>query len=192
MQGESHLPLEELKWLERVEKDADRTRRMRIVILAAEGWTAPAVAMAVGLWPALGGGPHRRRLGLLIARQGLSTDLGRRIPCDAFPCRWSTGCCTVWATAACVPVRSTARRPLRRSKSSSEVGRIASDRSPRSTPASNCESTCKTNRGSANKAQPRTYGLSGARVPRPSGKRNTSTCGCLARSAPRPDTPKDC
>jgi len=49
MHVESHLPLEELKRLERVEKDANRTRRMRIVILAAEGWTAPAIAMAVGL-----------------------------------------------------------------------------------------------------------------------------------------------
>lgn len=44
-----HLPLEELKRLERVEKDADRARRLRIIILGLEGWTSPAVAMAVGL-----------------------------------------------------------------------------------------------------------------------------------------------
>lgn len=44
-----HLPLEELKRLGRAEKDADRSKRMRIVILGLEGWTAPAVAMAVGL-----------------------------------------------------------------------------------------------------------------------------------------------
>jgi len=49
MHVESHLPLEELKRLERAEKDADRSKRMRIVILGLEGWTAPAVAMAVGL-----------------------------------------------------------------------------------------------------------------------------------------------
>ena len=49
MHVEPHLPLEELKRLEHMEKDADRARRMRIVILAVEGWTAPAVAMAVGL-----------------------------------------------------------------------------------------------------------------------------------------------
>jgi transposase len=49
MEIKSHLPLVELKRLERVEKDADRARRLRIIILAAEGWTAPAVAMAVGL-----------------------------------------------------------------------------------------------------------------------------------------------
>ena len=49
MQIESHLPLEELKRLERVEKDVDRARRLRIIILGIEGWTAPAVAMAVGL-----------------------------------------------------------------------------------------------------------------------------------------------
>jgi len=44
-----HLPLAELKRLERFEKDADRARRLRIIILGSEGWTAPAVAMAVGL-----------------------------------------------------------------------------------------------------------------------------------------------
>ena len=49
MEVVDHLPLEELKRLERVEKDADRARRMRIVILGSQGWTAPAVAMAVGL-----------------------------------------------------------------------------------------------------------------------------------------------
>ena len=49
MDVKSHFPLDELKRLERAEKDADRARRLRIVILAAEGWTAPAVAMAIGL-----------------------------------------------------------------------------------------------------------------------------------------------
>ena len=49
MRVKPHLPLEELKRLERVEKDARRSRRLRIVILAAEGWTAPAIGMAVGL-----------------------------------------------------------------------------------------------------------------------------------------------
>jgi transposase len=49
MEVKDHLPLGELKRLERVEKDADRARRMRIIILGVEGWTAPAVAMAVGL-----------------------------------------------------------------------------------------------------------------------------------------------
>jgi transposase len=49
MDVKDHLPLPELKRLERVEKDADRAKRLRIVILGQEGWTAPAVAMAVGL-----------------------------------------------------------------------------------------------------------------------------------------------
>ena len=49
MDVKPHLPLSELKRLERGEKDADRSRRLRIVILGIEGWTAPAVAMAVGL-----------------------------------------------------------------------------------------------------------------------------------------------
>ena len=44
-----HLSLEELEQLERQEKDADQAKRLRIVILALQGWTAPAIAMAVGL-----------------------------------------------------------------------------------------------------------------------------------------------
>jgi Helix-turn-helix domain len=47
MEVKDHMPLAELKGLEGVEKDADRARRLRIVILAVEGW--PAIAMAVGL-----------------------------------------------------------------------------------------------------------------------------------------------
>lgn len=49
MEVKPHLPLSELKRLERSEKNADRSRRLRIMILGTEGWTAPAVAMAVGL-----------------------------------------------------------------------------------------------------------------------------------------------
>ena len=49
MHVERHLSLLELKRLERCEKDANRARRLRIVILGMEGWTAPAVGMAVGL-----------------------------------------------------------------------------------------------------------------------------------------------
>lgn len=49
MRVESHLPIAELERLERVEKDASRARRLRIVILGSKGWTAPAIAMGVGL-----------------------------------------------------------------------------------------------------------------------------------------------
>ena len=49
MDVKPHFPLAELKRLERVEKDADRAKRLRIVILGMEGWTATAVSMAVGL-----------------------------------------------------------------------------------------------------------------------------------------------
>ena len=49
MKVKGHMPLEELQRLERMEKNADQARRLRIVILAIEGWTAPAIAMAVGL-----------------------------------------------------------------------------------------------------------------------------------------------
>jgi transposase len=38
-----------LKQIERKEKSAARFKRLRIVILAVEGWTAPAIAMSVGL-----------------------------------------------------------------------------------------------------------------------------------------------
>lgn len=49
MEVVEHLPVLELKRLERAEKNADRARRLRIVILGVEGWTAPSIAMAVGL-----------------------------------------------------------------------------------------------------------------------------------------------
>lgn len=49
MEVKPRLPLEELKQRERAEKDAGLSKRLRVVILAMEGWTAPAVAMAVGL-----------------------------------------------------------------------------------------------------------------------------------------------
>lgn len=48
MHVESHLPLAELKQLEREEQEAGRSKRLRIIILAIEGWTAPAIAMSVG------------------------------------------------------------------------------------------------------------------------------------------------
>jgi transposase len=49
MDVKPHLPLEELVRLERNEKDAARSKRLRIVILAHGGYTAPAIAMSVGL-----------------------------------------------------------------------------------------------------------------------------------------------
>jgi transposase len=49
MEVKPRLPLEQLKQLERSERDAGQSKRLRVVILAMEGWTAPAVAMAVGL-----------------------------------------------------------------------------------------------------------------------------------------------
>jgi transposase len=42
-------PLAVLEGLERKEKDATRSKRLRIIILAVQGWTAPAIAMSVGL-----------------------------------------------------------------------------------------------------------------------------------------------
>jgi transposase len=41
--------LPKLKELERMERDATRSKRLRIIILAMQGWTAPAIAMSVGL-----------------------------------------------------------------------------------------------------------------------------------------------
>ena len=46
MQVESHLPLKELKQLERAEKDAGRSKRLRIVILALGVATAAATALS--------------------------------------------------------------------------------------------------------------------------------------------------
>ena len=49
MHVEDHVPLEQLERIERDETDARRAKRLRIVILAIHGFTAPAVAMSVGL-----------------------------------------------------------------------------------------------------------------------------------------------
>jgi transposase len=49
MEVRGHLPLDELVRLERVEKDAAHAKRLRIVILAVNGYTAPAIAMSLGL-----------------------------------------------------------------------------------------------------------------------------------------------
>jgi len=70
MEVKDHMPLAELKGLEGVEKDADRARRPRIVILAVEGW--PAIAMAVGL--------TRRPPIFWVKRRGESPSMGGRKP----------------------------------------------------------------------------------------------------------------
>ena len=49
MHVEPHQTQEELKSLERDERGVTRSKRLRVLILALEGWTAPAVATAVGL-----------------------------------------------------------------------------------------------------------------------------------------------
>lgn len=49
MHVRDHLSLEHLERIEREENDAHRSKRLRIVILAIRGFTAPAVAMSVGL-----------------------------------------------------------------------------------------------------------------------------------------------
>ena len=42
MEVKPRLTLEQLKQLERTERDAGQSKRLRVVILAMEGWTAPA------------------------------------------------------------------------------------------------------------------------------------------------------
>ena len=54
MKVRPQLPLAELERLERMEKDAAHSKRLRIIILAIHGFTAPAVAMSVGLAPVKG------------------------------------------------------------------------------------------------------------------------------------------
>ena len=49
MRVKFHLTLAELERLERAEKDAAHAKRLRIVILALMGYTAPAIAMSLGL-----------------------------------------------------------------------------------------------------------------------------------------------
>jgi transposase len=43
------MSLKELTRIERKEHDAKRAKRLRIIILAMQGWTAPAIAMSMGL-----------------------------------------------------------------------------------------------------------------------------------------------
>ena len=49
MEVRQHLPLAELERLECKESNARRAKRLRIIILAMRGYTAPAVAMSLGL-----------------------------------------------------------------------------------------------------------------------------------------------
>lgn len=49
MQVHDWVTLEGLELIERRERNAQRAKRLRIVILAMRGWTAPAIAMSVGL-----------------------------------------------------------------------------------------------------------------------------------------------
>lgn len=48
MHVESHQTLEQLERLERDEPDAAKARRLRIIILALKGYTAPSIAMSLG------------------------------------------------------------------------------------------------------------------------------------------------
>ena len=49
MEVKDRVPLVELERIERHERDARRAKRLRIIILAMHGYTAPAVARSVGL-----------------------------------------------------------------------------------------------------------------------------------------------
>ena len=49
MHVEDRLPLAELQRLERLGKNSSKAGRIRIVILAIQGYTDPAIAMSVGL-----------------------------------------------------------------------------------------------------------------------------------------------
>jgi transposase len=49
MHVEDHVPLAELKRLARTEREAKLSKRYQIIVLAIEGYTAPAIAMSLGL-----------------------------------------------------------------------------------------------------------------------------------------------
>jgi transposase len=49
MHVEDHVPLAELKRLSRSERNAKLAKRIQIVVLAIEGYTAPAIARSLGL-----------------------------------------------------------------------------------------------------------------------------------------------
>jgi transposase len=49
MHVKDHVPLAELKRLARSERDAKLSKRFQIIVLAIEGYTAPAIARSLGL-----------------------------------------------------------------------------------------------------------------------------------------------
>jgi transposase len=49
MEVKNWRSLDQLRLLQRAEKDVGRAQRLQIVVLALQGWTAPAIGMAVGL-----------------------------------------------------------------------------------------------------------------------------------------------
>ena len=49
MEVRDHMTLETLERLEKKEPDPHKAKRLRIVILAIQGWTAPSIAMAQGM-----------------------------------------------------------------------------------------------------------------------------------------------
>ena len=49
MHVEDHVSLAELKRLVRSERDAKLSKRFQIIVLAIEGYTAPAIAKSLGL-----------------------------------------------------------------------------------------------------------------------------------------------
>ena len=49
MKVQDHLTLETLQRLEKKESDASQAKRLRIIILAIQGFTAPAIALTLGM-----------------------------------------------------------------------------------------------------------------------------------------------
>jgi len=49
MHVEDHVPLAKLKRLARSEREAKLSKRYQIIVLAIEGYTAPAIARSLGL-----------------------------------------------------------------------------------------------------------------------------------------------
>ena len=191
MDVKPRLPIEELKRLERHEKNADRARRLRIVLLAIEGWTAPAIGMAVGLsrricqrwvyryndlgWEGLDDRRGRKPQSPLTPEQEAAIHLLHRLGYSYLR-----------------PHLAIARRTGQRSKRFDNSGPRSSRPSRPNIRENGCASTSKTSRVSVNREPRQTCGPRKVHVPRPFGRPSTSICGCSVRSAPRRGMPRDC
>ena len=190
-----HLPLEELVRLERAEKNAARSKRLRIIILALGGYTAPAIAMSLGL--------SRRICQRLEAEPTpedqvcslRGVDVQGILATEFGVLRSLSGIYHLLHRLGYSYLRP---RPRHRRANPQAQDEFKADLPARlqpsagRIPARKCESIFKMNHASASKARRPTCGPVADHDQRPCGRPNINICGCWARSVRRPGTRKVC